>query len=99
MEAKQEEFISWINILDLKDDELKSHFFDDLEKDFWEWDKCFNCKFCWDIASETWKNQDAVLECLGLQSWVDNLKLWDVCAWHIKLEEYDDILTNLKNWN
>ena len=89
----------WINVFNKETQELDFSYFDDLEREFWEWNKCFNCDFCWDVSSETWRNKDAVVECLGMQSGINFLKLWDSCPNYKIKEDYYDILLKLKSWN
>jgi len=68
--------------------ELNYYSIDELKKEFWEGEHCYNCKFCWDIKSAMGDIKDAVLECLWQQSWVSNLELWESCSWHEYDEEY-----------
>ena len=88
-----------INVFNQITEKNDFFFYDRLEKELWEWKKCFNCSLCWDIKSETWKIEDAVVECLWVQSWINFIKLWDTCPNHNHKDNYFDILCKLKNWN
>jgi len=84
-----------INIFNKSTWKNETQFFETVEAQVWEWDRCFNCDFCWDIVSEQGVIKDSIIECLWKQSWIQNIKIWESCWWHKLIKNYRD----LRKWD
>jgi len=84
-----------INVFNKESESNSPHFFSDLERELWYWSKCFNCTYCWDIISETWKIKDAIIECIWSQSWIDNIHINSSCSTHNFIDDY----SILRKWD
>lgn len=77
-----------INIFNQETGLNNAHFYSDLESELWNWSRCFNCTFCWDIISETWRVKDAIIECMWSQAWINNIHISSSCGTHNFVEDY-----------
>ncbi len=78
------------SIFDKVEWELNHYFYSELEKEIWEWKRCFNCEFCGDVSVVTWNIKDAVIECLWINAWISNINIGNKCYFHKYIDKYSE---------